>query len=69
MHNPFIPFSLHWSIVDKTNLEFTTIGETSITFWRINSSDGSLQYQIMDFLIETEYYIKFSDIMIKLGGK
>ena len=34
-----------------------------------NIEDGSLQYQIMDFLIETEYYIKFSDIMIKLGGK
>ena len=31
--------------------------------------DGSLQYQIMDFLVETEYLTKFSDIMMKLGGK
>ena len=34
-----------------------------------NIEDGSLQYQIMDFLIETEYRTKFTDIMIKLGGK
>ena len=31
--------------------------------------DGSLQYQTMDFLVETEYLTKFSDIMMKLGGK
>lgn len=34
-----------------------------------NIQDGSLQYQTMDFLIETEYLTKFSDIMMKLGGK
>ena len=34
-----------------------------------NIEDGSLQYQTMDFLIETEYHTKFSDIMMKLGGK
>jgi NAD(P)-dependent dehydrogenase (short-subunit alcohol dehydrogenase family) len=34
-----------------------------------NIEDGTLQYQIMDFLLETEYFTKFSDIMIKLGGK
>jgi len=31
--------------------------------------DGSLQYQTMDFLVETEYLTKFSDIMMKLRGK
>ena len=34
-----------------------------------NIEDGSLQYQTMDFLVETEYHTKFTDIMIKLGGK
>ena len=34
-----------------------------------NIEDGSLQYQKMDFLIETEYHTKFTEIMIKLGGK
>ena len=27
------------------NLEFTTIAPNAITFWRINTSDGALQYQ------------------------
>lgn len=31
--------------------------------------NGTLQYQIMDFTVETEYHTKFRDIMIKLGGK
>ena len=34
-----------------------------------NIEDGSLQYQTMDFLVETEYITKFTDIMMKLGGK
>ena len=34
-----------------------------------NIEDGSLQYQTMDFLVETEYLTKFTDIMIKIGGK
>ena len=34
-----------------------------------NIEDGSLQYQTMDFLVETEYLTKFTDIMMKLGGK
>ena len=34
-----------------------------------NIENGSLQYQTMDFLVETEYITKFTDIMMKLGGK
>ena len=34
-----------------------------------NIEDGSLQYQTMDFLVETEYITKFTDIMMNLGGK
>ena len=34
-----------------------------------NIEEGTLQYQTMDFTVETEYLTKFTDIMIKLGGK
>lgn len=34
-----------------------------------NIKDGSLRYQTIDFLVETEYLTKFSDIMMQLGGK
>ena len=34
-----------------------------------NIEDGTLQYTIIDFITEKDYPNKFSDIMIKLGGK
>ena len=43
--------TIKWNIYLQ-NLEFTTIGEKSITFWRINSTDGSLQYQEGNFDFE-----------------
>ena len=34
-----------------------------------NINDGSLEYQTIDFKTEKDFLSKFSDIMIKLGGK
>jgi NAD(P)-dependent dehydrogenase (short-subunit alcohol dehydrogenase family) len=34
-----------------------------------NIEDGTLQYKIIDFTTEIDYPNKFSDIMMKLGGK
>ncbi len=52
-----------------SNLEFTTIGETSITFWRINSSDGSLQYQDVNFDFNKNIDVKIKSIDFILSEK
>ena len=73
---------IKWNVY-LVNLEFTTIGKQSITFWRINSSDGSLQYQEANFNTKKELnqingeiltcveFFKFSnvhDIVLMLVG-
>ena len=58
--NP-IYHSIKWNIYLQ-NLEFTTIGDQAITFWRINSTDGSLQYQEANFNFEKFLYLKILSI-------
>ena len=64
--------SLLTSALLKLGAKIVAIIRDEINIKRLfseNIKDGSLQYQTMDFLIETEYLTKFSDIMMKLGGK
>ena len=61
-------YNIKWNKYLK-NLEFTTIATKAMTFWRINTSDGALQYQQANFdFNEIDYELTCIEFMKPLNS-